>query len=729
MFRGAALLLPVLALVVLEAGLRVGGYGDSTSFFKQRRIGDQDFLVENDAFGFRFFPRDLARMPLSLRMPLKKAPGTYRIFILGESAAMGDPEPAFGAGRYLEALLRERFPQARFEVVNTAMTAINSHAILPIARDCARREGDLWILYIGNNEMVGPFGDATVFGMKAPPLLMVRAYLACQKLRAGQLLLELSRRLHRGARADSWGGMDMFVGNQIVPDAPSREAVYRNFRGNLQDIVQTGLDSGAAVLLSTVAVNLKDCPPFATVSSASATPADRTASEVSYREGCRAEQQTNYVEAASQFERAARSEPHRAELQYRRGLAALGAGKLDTARECFQRACDDDALPFRATSQVNEVIRQVSAQFAGRRLDYCDVAPVLQGKAAEGICGLETFYEHVHFNFAGNYRLARAWADEVEKFLPASARSGARSNWASQDRCEQRLGLTEWDQSHVVAEMSRRRQQPPFKDQPKNARVLRELSDQAVELKRAMESETVRSRAKETYTESLRLTPDDYFIRENFAEFLEATGEIKPATEQWERVRELIPQDHAPYYQLGRLAAAQGQLPQAGTWLGEAVAMRPGFAPGWFELGSVYAAGSNYDLAVTAFDRAVRYAPGNSQYWFYAGLALAMAGRRAEAIAHYREAARLDPVDWKAHFELGGLLGLDGNYLEAKAESEASVRLNPDFPTSHLNLGLALVQLGKLDDAEREFEQALRLQPGNPRASDYLEQVRKLKHR
>ena len=46
------------------------------------------------------------------------------------------------------------------------MTAINSHAILPIARECARRDGDLWIIYMGNNEMVGPFGAGTVFGSR-----------------------------------------------------------------------------------------------------------------------------------------------------------------------------------------------------------------------------------------------------------------------------------------------------------------------------------------------------------------------------------------------------------------------------------------------------------------------------------------------------------------------------------------------------------------------------------
>src|SRR5258707_9997457 len=263
LFRVVALLVvPVLLLGGLEAALRLAGYGYPTGLFKKIEINHEGFLVNNDTFGFRFFSPELARSPGPIRIEAKKPAGAYRIFILGESAAMGDPEPAYGAGRYLEALLSERYPNERFEVVNTGITAINSHVILPIARDCARAEGDLWIIYMGNNEMVGPFGAATVFGEKAPPLSFVRLNLAIQKTRIGQLLIELGRRLKGKNPNASWGGMEMFVGNRERPDDPRREVVYGNFEQNLNDIVKGGLDSGAKILLNTVAGNLKDCPPF-----------------------------------------------------------------------------------------------------------------------------------------------------------------------------------------------------------------------------------------------------------------------------------------------------------------------------------------------------------------------------------------------------------------------------------------------------------------------------------
>src|SRR5262249_15982745 len=152
-----------------------------------------------------------------------------------ESAAMGDPQPAYSASRYLEVLLRERFPGEKFEVINLGITAINSHVILPIARECAARQGDVWIIYMGNNEMVGPFGAATVFGARASPMGLVKLNLVLQRSRVGQLLVAWSRQLRGKSKETSWGGMRMFLQNQVPPADPAKETVYRNFERNLRD--------------------------------------------------------------------------------------------------------------------------------------------------------------------------------------------------------------------------------------------------------------------------------------------------------------------------------------------------------------------------------------------------------------------------------------------------------------------------------------------------------------
>ncbi len=735
LFRGGAVIAVLVsilvALALFEGVLRLAGYGYPTGFFKQMRIGDRDFLVENDCFGFRFFPQDIARMPAAFRMPVEKPPGTYRIFILGESAAMGDPEPAFGAGRYLEMLLRERFPKAQFEVINVAMTAINSHAILPIARDCARHDGDLWILYMGNNEMLGPFGVATASGtQQPPPLAFVRLRLAIQSTRLGQLLVSAGQKL-RGEelRPAPWKGMQMFTASLVDPDDPRRGAVYRNFEGNLRDIVRAGLDSGARILMSTVAVNLKDCPPFGSVFSGGLSVADRARVEQLLAEGIALTRQTNYGEALKRYEQAARDNPRSAELEYRWSECLRQLGNRTEARAHFQQACDLDALTFRANTHINDVIRAVARRYASPRLALFDAVNALEMAKDGDAMGREFFHEHVHFNFLGNYHLARGWAEQVARLLPEDISCGGEPAWASQDICERRLGLTDWDRGNVLKEVYGRLQQPPLSSQFNNPQRLQVVTELQAELGRRRVAADAARRAEDTYVEALKLSPDDYYLRQNYGNFLWDSARIPEAVVQWQKVRELIPQDHAAYFELGRLVSAQGKYAEAKPLVERTLAMRPSFAPGWFELGKIYVAEGEFGRAVEAYDRALVFQPHDAECLFHSGVALAALGRRSEAIARYRKAAELEPGNWRARFELGSLLGQEGRMAEARTETAEAVRLNPNFAAARLNLGLTMVQLGQLDEAEQQFLEAQQLSPTNSKAADYLDQIRALKRR
>jgi tetratricopeptide (TPR) repeat protein len=334
----ALALAPLLAFGLLEGALRVAGYGYDTAFFKKARINSRDFLINNDKFVLRFFPPQLTRLPAALRMAAEKPANTCRIFVLGESAALGDPSPTYGAGRYLQALLAEEHPDMKFEVVNVSITAINSHAILPIARECARCQGDFWIIYMGNNEMVGPFGAASVFGAQAPPFWAVRYSLALQKTRVGQWLMTGVRHFHfRSSKSDSWGGMEMFLGHELSPADPRKQRVYDNFERNLGDILQTGLHSGARVVLNTVAVNLKDCSPFASITPGGLPEVDRAASQLLASNAVQAWQRGRFQEAAEEFAKAAKLQPLAADLQYGLAQCLWSMTNIAAAREHFQK--------------------------------------------------------------------------------------------------------------------------------------------------------------------------------------------------------------------------------------------------------------------------------------------------------------------------------------------------------------------------------------------------------
>jgi len=724
LFRLFALaVVPLVLLGGLEIILRLAGFGYPTGFFEKIRVGDKDYFVNNENFSLRFFPPQLARWPGPVMFEAEKPANTYRIFVLGESAARGEPEPSYAASRYLESLLNTRFPGTHFEVINLGITAIDSHVILPIARDCAKADGDLWIIYMGNNEMVGPFGAATVFGAKAPPLALVRLNLAIQRTRLGQLLVDLSRRVGGKSAHPSWGGMKMFLGNQLRADDPRKEAVYQNFERNLKDIVKVGLDSGAKILLNTVAVNLKDCPPFASLMNSNLPFADRAQFSRLFSAGCADEAQTNFAGAAKNFETAARLDPLLPELQFRWGKCLLAQTNYAAAREHFQSACDDDALPFRADSRINATIEKIGRHFAGDRLTFFDAAAALEQELPAGICGQETFYEHVHFNLDGNFRLGRVWAGQVAKMLPVAILSNARTNgWATHEACDLRLGLTDWNRCAVTQIMIDRLHRHPLSDQSNNAERMKSLRDEMNRLRQRMNTNTA-SQAAAVYRAALDHSPRDFLLHQNFAEFLELTGDAKAAVVQWQQVQELLPHSCEAFYQAGRLLSQLEQWASAETALKKAVTLRPRLMEAWFELGGVHLSTRQFELALQDYNRARRLNPQDATYCAFAGKALSKLNRHAEAMQLYRQALQMQPDLWEAHFALADELAATGRFAEAGDEYAQVMRLRPAFALAHLDRGVMLARVGQYDDALKEFQETLRLEPANAQAWDYLKRL------
>ena len=714
----ALLLLPALLVAGVELVLRLAGYGYDPHFFKRLDIGGKPFLVQNEDFSRRFFPPETMRQPNALRMRAEKPPGTTRIFIFGESAAMGDPEPGFGPARYLEVLLQQRFPGRDFEIVNVAFTAINSHVLLPLAGECARHDGDLWIIYMGNNEMVGPFGAATVLGAQAPPRAFVRLVTAIQRARTGQLAMALLRKIQkRSTPSSSWGGMAMFQKQRIAPKSPKRETVYKNFAANLGGLVELGLDSGAGIILNTVVVNLHDSPPFASLPDERLSPADRARFDELFQNALKAQAAADWPGAAGLFGQALQLDDGFAEAHYRRAACLEQIGQLSEARRHYQLACDTDALPFRTDSRENALIRAAAEHQAGDRVRLVDASAALANETAAGVCGEETFYEHVHFKFDGSYRLGLVWAQAVEPMLPKTLMETNTNAWASQAWCERRLGLTDWNRKLVAQSVLSRFKSPPLSAQFNNTNRLQRLADYERNILAGASTATV-TNARAIFAEALAARPDDHHVHEAFAVFLQSLGDDAGAILEWRKVGELMPHDFLPWFEIGSLLSKQGNHAEAQPQLRRALAIRPGLIEGWSELGQSLGANGQFAPALAAFERASRLRPEDPVLWAYRAKVLGSLDRRAEAIEDYRKAVELNPAYGEAHAALGDLYAQAEKIPEAVAAYEAAIRAKPDYAIAHLNLGVMYARQGRLDEAITKFRETLGLEPGNPVAQD-----------
>ena len=82
-------------------------------------------------------------------------------------------------------------------------------------------------------------------------------------------------------------------------------SVYDHFARNLSDIITPGSRSGAGIVVSTVAVNLKDCAPFASAHRPGLCEADKAKWEQLYRNGINAQAADKIGEAAEWYREAA----------------------------------------------------------------------------------------------------------------------------------------------------------------------------------------------------------------------------------------------------------------------------------------------------------------------------------------------------------------------------------------------------------------------------------------
>ena len=714
--------IPAVFVALIELGLRFAGVGYPVSFFLEETTEGKRYMVQNSRFGWLFFPKSLARSPTPTRFIAQKPEGTIRIFVFGESAALGDPRPAYGFARYLEVLLQERFPGAKFEVIPAAMTAINSHALVRIAHESAALQGDFWVVYMGNNEMAGPFGANTVFGAQAPDGGLVRAILAVKSTRIGQVLTSMGERLRKQEESAAWEGLKMFLDHPLPPGDPRRAAVYKNFRRNLQEIAGLGVTSGAKVIVSSVACNLKDCAPFVSTHSKTLPSSELDRWNGEYSAALTNARAGNLEAAYASWTNLARADSGYAELQFQLGSYYYENRRTNEALTALVAARDLDALPFRADGSLNAIVEEVAASMKDRGVEFVDAQASLARRLGGRIAGQELFYEHVHFNPAGNYLLAGRFAEVVARQLPEIVQKSAKSEWASFETCCYKLGLTDWNRAAVLESVIARVSDAPFTNQLNAAARLRMLvTDLGAARKRAQPAN--QASARYVYQEAIKARPGDSRIQENYAEFLDAVGDPKGALLCWQKVKDLMPRHDLADFQIGRIQLALKDPGAARVALEAAIATRPDFLDARLELSRALQQLGLLPQATQCVEEAAVLKPGDVRVLLRQADLQAAAGHRAEALATLQRAARSRPGYWEARYYLGVEYAALERVEEARMEFEAVTKLRPSYPLGHLNYGVCLVRAGKLSEAAQEFQATLRLDPHNALARKHLDSL------
>lgn len=687
-FRIAALvMIPALLLSGLEAGLRLSGYGYPVKTMLKRTINGKALYCPNTRFTWRFFPKRMAReFDSSLVFDLEKEPRTFRIFVLGGSAAKGFPEPVHNVGRLLEAMLSDQYPEIDFEVHNAAIVAINSHVVREIADDVADYDPDLVIVYLGNNEVVGPFGPGTILTSKPLALPLIRANIWVMGTRTGQLIESLLTRLRSGGKpAAKWEGMAMFQDKQVRADAPALEAVYDNYEQNLRDICRAANRAGVPVILSSVASNLKDCPPFASQHQPGLSSAQLARWEELYAQGVTAEEEGAYADAVDAYKAAAAIDDSFADLHFRWAECCWAQEDYEEAGAHYQRALLQDTLRFRADDRINQIVRTVADGREHEGIYFVDSVAALSEQSPHGIPGRDMFYEHVHMTFEGNYALARTLLPKVQKVLPAQAEASSHEILGAEDTAK-RVAFTDFEQwAYLDQVLNSIMRKPPFTNQLYHDKRIRKEESRLAALKQQCDQE----QCLKDYAAAIEQDPGDWRIWRSEYRFLSAEGMVTELKQEEAVLRKVIAQcpDHEALRGLGMNLFQQKRLAEAREVVDQLLTIRPNSSEAHALLGQIAHQKGHYADAVRHYRTAIQEDPSASimPYGLIAQTYLAQGntdGIRKVLRAAIKNLPESE-TPW-AHFQLGTLLLREGNRTAARTHMDAALRLNPEYAHEQL---------------------------------------------
>ena len=144
-FSTILLLIPLILLISIELALRVLDYGGNLDLFitgPEEQISH--YWMGNPNLGERYFFRQNTKPAPPKDLFLKNKPENgYRIFVIGGSTAAGFP---YGYNvmfsRILNFQLSSVFPDRHIEVINTAMSAVNTYTFLDILDEILEQQPD-----------------------------------------------------------------------------------------------------------------------------------------------------------------------------------------------------------------------------------------------------------------------------------------------------------------------------------------------------------------------------------------------------------------------------------------------------------------------------------------------------------------------------------------------------------------------------------------------------------
>jgi tetratricopeptide (TPR) repeat protein len=353
----------------------------------------------------------LHRFPVLRTAFPQNKPGEYRILVLGESSALGEPyRPWLSVGQIVAWQLQKALPTRRFTVDILAYLGDSLEQQHLKLRTIQNRP-DAMIIYSGHNEFAARFEENRDAPSIEEPRL--RPVEAAYRLSLRSPFCRLVYELVSKNRLDSPPSLG--VRHQLIDPplcSPSESAeILADFSARLEALVSYCERIGSVPILIIPPANEADYEPSRSTMPPSAPIEDRTWL-VSTFEEARLAETTDPARSQNLYEQILTRYPSFAEAQFRLGRLLLDQKRTDKARECFSRALENDGLPIRCKAPFRDVYREVAARHP--RCLLIDGRAELMQASPSGLLDDHVLEDTHHPNLKGYVALAGAVLREIE---------------------------------------------------------------------------------------------------------------------------------------------------------------------------------------------------------------------------------------------------------------------------------------------------------------------------
>ena len=383
--------------------------------------------------------------------------------------------------------------------------------------------------------------------------------------------------------------MEQVVRDRYINFESEKYKIARNyFSRNLSQIVDIAQKSGTKVLMSTLISNLAGLEPFNWQFASKTTTIQKEQWKSYLESGYLLEKSGKVKNALTLYNKANDIDDSPALLHYRQAKCLQKIGEIDSARLKYIRAKDNDALRFRASSDFNNVIREIGSRF---NIPVIEMENVFAPFCKDEILDQQLFTDHLHPNFKGYSLMAKAFCENIcnNDLIEHFKQTQGEAEKMTQE-FHKIAGVTELDIEIANYRIKKLTSFFPFKQKI----ILRKNSGSEYD---NLLEKTVR----EMFDKKIGWNEAHYRI----AHYFERKGLYEKAEREYDAVIKVTPNNYFPRLELANLYLREKKYQLAETTLQTTLALSKNLPYAYAKLGMLYVFTNRPNLAVTNLEKAI----------------------------------------------------------------------------------------------------------------------------